>query len=279
MAFDDKELSGYDGQPCALYQFFRKSVGVNLYWFYTNADQDITYLGNVYKAVAISDGGIVQSGEASSTEFDVTMPITEAFPQHFGGSGQVPSDEIILTVRRVHFNDVDVEAPVVWVGTVSQFTQTDEVGCQIKCATMAASMKTGGLRLSWTRMCPHALYDKRCKVNPNDFRLIGECYSFTSDALSVHEFDNGIDDYLRGGFIDWVGPSGATERRGVISHGGDTIRVDGYLLGVIAGTVIRGYAGCFRTAKVCRDKFDNEKNYGGYILQPGKNPFSGEAVF
>jgi uncharacterized phage protein (TIGR02218 family) len=40
------------------------------------------------------------------------------------------------------------------------------------------------------------------------------------------------------------------------------------------GDVVRVYAGCDHTVETCREKFANQRNYGGLPELPAKNPFS-----
>jgi hypothetical protein len=74
MAFSSLERSTFSGRPLQLYQFLRTSNGVDHYWRYNGADRDLTYLGNVYTAVSISDEGVRLTGEAASSEFQITLP-------------------------------------------------------------------------------------------------------------------------------------------------------------------------------------------------------------
>jgi hypothetical protein len=74
MAVNTLERSAFSGRPLQLYRFLRSSNGVDHYWRYNGADRDLTYLGDVYSAVSISDEGIRLTGEAASSEFQITLP-------------------------------------------------------------------------------------------------------------------------------------------------------------------------------------------------------------
>lgn len=52
----------------------------------------------------------------------------------------------------------------------------------IICRTLLHSFLRTGLRLSWTRGCPHMLYDSECRVNPADFAHETEILAIESDG-------------------------------------------------------------------------------------------------
>jgi uncharacterized phage protein (TIGR02218 family) len=277
MAFNDIENSNYDGKPVILYEFHRKSGTVDLYWRYSSADSDIVTGDETWLSRAISDGGVSQTGEAAAAQFQVTMPVTEDFPQAYIGSGSVPSDQVILTVRRFHSGDT--ESRVIWVGTVSSLTQTDEIACQINCDTLAASFRRSGLRLCYTRSCPHALYDKRCTIDPNALKVAATVGSITGNSIYSTTYDEGQDNYFSGGYLEWSLSNGATERKGIISHLSGVITIQGTFFSLAVGDTVAAYPGCDRTLTTCQNKFNNVLNFGGFPNTPGKSPFDGDPVF
>jgi hypothetical protein len=208
MAFELLETSNFYGSPILLYEFLRVSGGANFYWRYNAIDVDVLDPdGNLYTATAISDDGVKQDGEATNSELNITMPVTEDFPAMFRTSGATPSDTVYVTVRRLHagiISGYDNEARVMWVGTVSGMTQLDEVKVRITCATIVASFKRGGLRLSWTRGCPYALYDSQCKVNPEDFKTTTTIGSFTGNSITAAGLTALEDGYFDGGYLEWT---------------------------------------------------------------------------
>src|SRR5688500_9106740 len=121
MAFNDFEVSNQDSKPIGLYEFNRGTV----YWRYTSADMDIAVVANVYTDMAISEGGISQSGEDS---VEIVLPASSEIAALYRGT--VPSDEIFITVRELH--DGDDEAAVYWVGTIAEVGRPDDVSLKIK---------------------------------------------------------------------------------------------------------------------------------------------------
>jgi uncharacterized phage protein (TIGR02218 family) len=279
--FDTIEQSNYLGTPILLYDFMRTSGGVDYHWRYNSSDSDILYATNVYTATAISDDGVKQDTELANSQLNIVMPIEDDFPQMFRGAGGTPSDTVIVTIRRIHMITDPLEAKVFWVGTVTGITQADEVKATLSCDMLLASFKRGGLRLSYTRGCPHALYDPQCTMNPADFIVTRDIVSITGNTIEVTDlsaggFDSG---YFDGGYLEWTLASGLVERRGIKTQVNNTITIQGAAFGMLVGDSLNMYPGCRRTRNVCNDKFSNILNYGGFADMPGKSPFSGDPVF
>lgn len=290
MTFGAYERSTYSGQPVQLYEFLRYSGGVTYYWRYNTSDRDLIYFTVPYKATAISDDGVRLSGEASSTEFKVTLPITEQFCADFRAAGSPPSDSIYLRVRRAHVGDIDgldTDTPVVniahviWVGSVDGITQVDDIEAQVTCSMLATSFQRGGLRYSWMQNCPHVLYfGLTCKVDKELYRANTIAATVVGNTLSSSDFALFDDGWFDGGYIEFtMWPRNYVERRMVKTHLGDTLTVMGSLIGLTPGNLVSAYAGCKRTVRACVDKFNNLENYGGFPQIPGRNPFDGNPVF
>lgn len=276
-AFDDTEESNYQGTPILMYDFFRTSGGVDYHWRYNTSDANIVYSGNTYKATAISDDGVKQDSEASNSELNITMPVTDDFPQMFRGDGSTPSNTVYVTIRRIHLGET--EARVFWVGTITGLTQEDEVKAKISCQMLLASFKRGGLRLSYTRGCPHALYDSQCKMDPEDFKVAAAVVTITGTAIEVQDISAYPSGYFDGGYFEWTLASGLVETNGIRFQVGSVLTVQGLTFGLNEGDIINLFPGCRRTRQVCNDKFNNILNYGGFPDTPGKSPFSGDPVF
>lgn len=278
MSYDSKETSTQDGRPAALY---RLDWG-NTSWFYTSADRPIERVEEVqgvgqtvtYLPVAASDEGMVQ-GSSSQNDFTVNVPSNLPIVPLFRGTP--PSETIWLTVRRCHDAD-GTEAPIYWTGTVNNVKRPSPAKAKIIGQPISASLKRTGLRLCWTRECPHFLYDAGCKVDPEDYRHDGEVVSIAGPNIRVTLTTSEDDGYFRGGFVSWeANEDGTIERRfieGDSTDGDDTILTIFGLADLLeVGAAVKVYPGCARIPEVCDGKFDNLDNYGGFPQMPGETPF------
>ncbi|MDR3488615.1 MAG: phage BR0599 family protein [Bradyrhizobium sp.] len=271
MSYDSAEISNYDGVPTILYEFL---MGTNA-WRYASGEQDVTYVGNAFTAVPISDSGIVQSGDVNNDDFTVTMPDNVTLAVLFIATP--PSAPIYLRVRRMNRGETD--APIVWVGTVKSAKHPTIASLAVVCKVLTSSLDRNGLRLSWGRGCQHALYDRNCCVDPDDFGIAVAVDSLTGGTFTSSGLAAVATGYLAGGYLEWELLPGVMERRAIDSHAGTTVTVLGTTDGLEAGQMVTVYPGCDRVTLTCQTKFNNLANYGGFPHMPGKSPFDGDPVF
>jgi len=266
-------LSNFGGLPARLYEFM---MGTQV-WRYTSADEDWLFNGQVYTSPrgGITDGGMRQTEQADQDSFEITCSDAVAIGPMFRGTP--PSNTIFVTVREGQFGTDD--APVIWVGDVSEVGQTQVNQYKITCFTLSASFKRNGLRLSWERNCHHYLYDHLCKVNKNNFAVTATIQALGGTSITAAAFAGKETGWFAGGFVEWEIYPGTFERRGIDQHSGSTITLMALTDGLQVGQTIRAYAGCNRTANVCSSKFNNHLNYGGDPNLMGKSPFDGDPVF
>lgn len=269
MTYDTREVSNYDGAPIALYEFI---IG-GIYWRYTSARRDITVAGATWESMAISDEGITASGDSADDEFKITMP-SSPFTDMFIGTP--PSSAIYVNVRRVHHDDND--APIVWAGTLKSVKRNNAISFEIICRTITSSLNRLGLRLNFSRNCPHSLYDLNCMVNKAAYALNATVMSVTGNSFIHNGPVPGIANYYSGGFIEFT-VNGLVERRPIESQVGSTITLLTTTDDMVTGMTVTMYPGCDRTTSTCNSKFNNLSNYGGFPNLPTKSPFDFDPVF
>lgn len=271
MSFDEFERSNYDGAPVTLYEF---SLGTT-YWRYTSGQNDLVLNGNTYIAMPISNEGYSSSGSPSDDALTLKIAARAEVTQIYLGTP--PSDPVMLTIRTVHRGDTD--APVVWSGTIKNAKQMSLAEYRFICNSLLSTLGRNGLRLLWGRGCPHALYDRSCRVDPADYSVSAQISALNGMELVSSAFATLDDDYLSGGFLSFVSAYGAIERRAIERHAGDTIYLLGMTDGISVDDWVTVYPGCARISLVCEEKFNNLNNYGGFPHLPNKSPFDGDPVF
>jgi uncharacterized phage protein (TIGR02218 family) len=184
-----------------------------------------------------------------------------------------------LTVRRRHAGEAD--APIAFKGTVGNVKRKDLAESDIVARPLTASFKRAGLRLTWSRGCPHALYDNGCKVKRDLFKVPAVVTVKTGTTITVNTVGALAQGWFDGGYLDWVANAdGSLDRRGIERSLSATQFL---LLGtsdrIEVGTAVNLYPGCDLTAEMCDSKFDNLANHGGFGFMTGKSPFDGSPVF
>ena len=290
MTYSDTEISTQDGQPVALYTLRWDKT----YWRYNSSDIEITRselvdgvpTDVVYIPVGISDEGFVQGGsDVNNMTVDIPrdLPIVDLF------NGTPPSESIWLTIRRIH-DDGTEDAPIYWIGLVSNVVGKDAASAQIIGIPLAATFKRAGLRLCWSRGCPHTVYDSQCRLAPADFAFDTTIKAVTGNGFTVAAIDTDVgSNGYRGGYVSWeANDDGTIERRTIEEVLPDviiltvpykTFQIFGTTDRLTALTAVKIYPGCDLTPGTCQDRFDNLVNHGGFEFMSGKSPFDGTPVF
>jgi uncharacterized phage protein (TIGR02218 family) len=280
--FNDKEISNQDGRVAALYLLEWGKTR----WRYTSADRPIDVMEYVdgvlvevtYEPRALKDSGMVQ-GSSSQNDFTIDGPSDLPIVRLFRGSP--PSESIWLTVRRKHFDEAD--APIYWKGTVWNVKRPTEAKCQIIGKPLSASLKRTGLRLCWSRECPHFIYDDGCKVDPEAYRIDGTLLSVAGTTLTISLAEPPAPDYYLGGIISWqASDEGTIERRMIEAQvqsdldgtEATILTIFGLVDFIEIGDAVALYPGCSRTPEICDTRFGNIDNYGGFDKMPGASPFN-----
>lgn len=131
-------------------------------------------------------------------------------------------------------------------------------------------------RWRFSRTCNHELYSPACGVDQADFTLTGNISALNLNQKIVtidDTFPGSDDDFFRQGVMTHV-PTGV--RLSVFKswkEGGETYaKLAQWLPDFEVGDAVTISAGCRHKFFVCRDKFSNAHNFGGFSKVPNKNP-------
>lgn len=271
MSFDVNETGIATGKPVRLYLFER---GV-MRWRYCTADRDVQFGGQTWRAAAISDDGIRQTGESSADSIKITGPADLEVADQYRITP--PSAEVTFTILDYHWGDT--LGRVRFVGSVSDVNWPSLDRCELTVNAMSKSMEMTGLRLVWQRNCPYTVGDRNCLVNLELFRVNGNLSAVTATTVSASVLSGYGDGHFSGGFVEWAIPGGELERRGIDVHTGGTATLIGLASGLSVGMPVSFFPGCTGTIAVCDTKFSNKEKYGGVPHLAGKSPFDGAPIF
>jgi len=273
VTYNTYAVSNQDLVEVLIYEF---NLGTT-YHRYTSADRDITYgldeHGDpaVYTAAAIEDDGTQSSGDTGD---GITLTIDASLPPHQYLAGPPPSEEMWLTIRRLHYGDTD--APVYWVGTIDSSKMISDARAQMKGRLIGPSLKRGGLRHLWSRQCGNMLYAPECGVVKADYAVTITITALTATSITAVEIGGQDAGWFDGGFAEWTRPDGSMDRR-MIQAGGttDTVYTLSGTHGLEVGQEITLYPGCDLSYDGGCTKFSNTENYGGIRHLIEQSPFNG----
>lgn len=270
MTFTAFETSNDSSRSVALYLF----VWGNTRWAYCNGPRAVEFGDDTYEPIPIEEEPFVQGGQNIS-EFTFRIPTNLPVVSLFRGTP--PSIGVSVTVRSLQVDDVSGQAPIRWIGPISNVRPLDPSKTEI--LSRINGLRRGGNRLTWGRGCQHFVYGPGCEVDKSLHANTRTITAIVGNVITV-DAPTPSENYFRGGFFEWDADGlGTLEYRAIEAEtGSNSFRVFGRADGLTVGLDITMYPGCPRNTTVCDERFDNLANYDGLDFMPGKSPFDGQAL-
>jgi hypothetical protein len=151
-------------------------------------------------------------------------------------------------------------------------------------------LKRAGLRRVYESTCTHSIYDNRCKVLKQNF---AEAYTVSFlDQRKLFLINSAISvpfGYYSGGILSFDGvehmvaehrelKSSEATKYNIIGVARHVLVLSRHVVADSNITEIVAYPGCDLTTTLCRERFNNLDNYGGFPYLPTVNPFVGDSV-
>lgn len=252
-------------------------------WRFTNADRDITEGGELFASVPIGRDDFESSRDITKANLPVFLdrrnPLAQEFLAYVGDA---------ITSVTVWKWDPDTNGFVVeWKGRVSTDTiEGNEV--TLECESVFTSLRRPGLRARFQKTCRHALYDGGCKADREQFAVEAPWQEYNGSLLRVDAAAGYSSGWFSAGMVK--APDGTL--RFILNHSGNLLSLsrpietlaevsDGYgnnYGGFYGSSTVTLYPGCTKSRAVCKNKFGNLNNYGGFPWVPTKNPFGGSSI-
>lgn len=259
MSFDSLEKSQAAGNPV---EFFKFVSGARSFW-YTSADDEITYLGDLYTPETIVRGSLSQDDEEESGHIEITIPRTNPIAALY--VPYTPEPAMALTLYQKHRSDPQVIAMAFTVAS-GRFQGST---CVLTCLPIFEVFRHSYPRNTCQAQCNWALYSAQCGVGRATFLVVGVVTTITGDTIQATAFGTKPDGWFNNGYVERANG----ERRWVVGHVGATLTLMSPFLDLTVNESVTAYAGCDRTEAVCKSKFNNVLNHLGFARVPNKNPF------
>lgn len=262
MSWNQFEYSTNNGMPLTFYEFIRND---QKYYRYTNADRNVEFNNAIWFSEAISNTGL---SVGSGNNLEITLPSASKVVRIF--RGVPPTKPVVIKMYQLHENDNEFR--VIWIGKIQEVKRESIEKARLITASVASSFERNGLRLTYGRSCPYALYDHNCQIRQSNYKFANEIIALDGANITVNP-SNVMSGYFSGGYMEYY-IDDIQELRGLKSHVGNSIGVLGGTQGLQKGMKINLYPGCDKTIKTCNEKFNNHLNYGGQPHIPGVSPFT-----
>lgn len=278
MTYQLRNESVQDGDPVYRFVFVMGSTT----YAYTTENYIVADSNYTYNPAPIKTGEFSQTGEMAKDPLSIELPRDHELAILFLGG--VPEQITTITVYRGHVGDTDEEFQTYWKGRVAGASAGETV--RLDCENVFTSLRRPGLRARYQYSCRHALYQSGCTLTASDWGVSATITAVSSFDVTVDILDSDVvdsnyadSDYFVGGYLETN--DGLT--RYITAQSGTTLTLIRPLASLnddvgdsVGGAEVTLYPGCAKTRAVCKDKFNNLNNFGGFPFIPGEtnNPFS-----
>lgn len=262
MSYDERETSVADGQPVECY---RASRG-GLEWFLTSADRAIELPGiGIFEPDDVLAGGQDLREEDQNGGIELQLPRTSQIVESY--ISFPPLEKTWVWIYRAHRGD-EADATCIFFGWIAGVTFAGGSVASVQCTSLLGGMGQRVPGLAYTAQCNRVLYGPGCEVDPESFRDSIAVTSMIGSTLASPHFALRPDGWYTAG---WVQRSNG-ERRMIVEHIGDTVRLMNRLSDLGSFEIISAYAGCDLTRAVCIARFNNAANFMGFEWIPWRDP-------
>jgi uncharacterized phage protein (TIGR02218 family) len=271
MTYSAYETSQEGSRPIELYEF---TIGATVYR-YTSAEDTQTISSVDYTPLAgLKRSKIGQGPEERRSTLTIDMPGSNAFVRPYIAA--VPSNRATVTIMRLQRSDYPApEVVTIFEGYVKAVNFDGDGGRMAKVAVEPAISATARSipQFTFQGLCNHVLYDDQCQIDDTDpaYRTSLTVTVVTTVELTIPGLAAFGDGWFTGGVVE---VNGGLDARLIIDHTADVLTLHIPFASAPLGQVVTVLAGCAHTLAICKSKFDNVINYGGFAFVPKINIFN-----
>jgi uncharacterized phage protein (TIGR02218 family) len=237
------------------------------FWRFTDSDVPVIRGGETFLPEPVWRSAVRADEEVHSASVEVTLPALNQVSRLFSVTQFQPTN-VWLTIHRVHRDEIDGDAALVFAGEVGS-AKFEGASAVLSCFPVRDTINRVVPVQLVGRLCNNTLYDFRCRVDPEAHRYECTVTGVSGNVLTVTPI-NGLvpDGYFDGGYVF----SPTYQHTTILTHVGGTLTLfsnPGYLV----GSTFSAFAGCDRRMSTCKWKFNNVENHQGYNFFPTIDPF------
>lgn len=266
--YTDTEISVHSGSPVEVYKF----TGTFQNYYYTSAELAVTVNGQEYIPAEIERTGVSAGTQNDDNlQIELTMPYDLQIALDY--AFQISPPDLTLELLRYHEGtNPATDWITYWKGPVTSWS-----GAGHKVKALVPSIFSTILRgeipsVHYHQPCNHVLYDSLCKLTAALYRQATTITSVDENSIEVAA-DGYADEYLQAGEI--VNTTKG-ERRLIVNNVADLLTINFPFHNAEVGDSVYLYVGCNHSFTMCKNKFSNSINYGGFPFVPADNPFESE---
>lgn len=269
MSFASVEQSVEGAQPVEIFEIVAGSTT----YYYTSSEVDETILSQTYTSVAgLKSSSIEESSEVSEQDYQFELPTSDPLAAIFRGN--LPGFRVSVIASKFHRTDTPTPEVVqifdgfVQSASFNKKAKTTKLTCRDALAALGRQIP----RRFFMSSCNFDLYDAlTCKVDDTDPAFRASALAVASQVGAVLTVTSGLsgtytDGWMNAGYVETVVGS---DFRLILAHTGNAVTL--LLPFTVAPASVNVFAGCAHNIGICKSKFDNVVNYGGFAFVPTRN--------
>jgi uncharacterized phage protein (TIGR02218 family) len=268
MSYEDSESGVHTGQPIECFEF----VTTFETYRYTSYDREIVVASKTFEPLAMKRTPL-RIGSSEEDSLDVQVEIPQTCKLAKDSAYVLTPPRIDLTIYRAHLGtDLDTDYVVYWKGPVASITLSANKAL-FRIPGQFANALAGHVPGSFYQSpCNHVLFDGGCKVIRADFMVNTTVVGVAGLVIELDDIDGRPDHFYEGGELVNLSTG---ERRMITTQFGPLLTVTSPFGSLVAGDNVQATAGCDHAfLGDCKNKFDNNVNFGGFPYIPPINPFT-----
>jgi len=277
-------MSRFGGKGVRLFRFQLQ----NMVWLLAQADRVVTTGDSVWMPAGIERDEIKQNNERAQDKLKIRMDYLRDSSAPVGmlpatqGLGDVWHPYVPSSTVRVSCYTLDAAGVLNhdWSGEVRQPKFTD-LELELTCVPGNSRGEARNQGMKFQRSCSKTVYStgvRGCNLNPAAFTIAAVLTGASGLTLTAAEFATAPHSLLQG-WLSWTRPNGIVERRTIIQHSGNQVRLLYGGQGLANGLAVTVLPNCPGTFAACAARrADPELHYSGAIYEPIENPHEGGSM-
>ena len=231
---------------------------------YTSYHMPIVFGGFQYKPAHIKRDTITRNTTFEAVTCKITAPLEEKLTRYIANYPVIPTS---VKVVRGLVSSFDSQSMVIFAGTIKS-VQIEGVYALAECTALGSVLDAVWPRDIHSSFCQNTLFDSRCGLAAPNYQLNFTVQSLTAKGglISTDIGSNGS--LYTGGYVVYL-----RDFRWITLGENNTFNLHvPFDSSVGAGTVLKAYQGCSKSAVDCKNKFNNISNFNGCPYIPSDNP-------
>lgn len=233
---------------------------------FTSYSEDTVFLYHTYVAIPIKRTNLSRDNELSVLQTTITTIPTDLFRLYVASQ---PLEPVTITIYRAALDDLTSYA-LLFSGVVNN-VQFNGGQVQAVCVADAQYLKQKIPIYLYQAYCNHTLFDGRCAVDKNTYKVSGVLTYVSSTTLKAAIFATKANGYFDQGYVQC-----GDDKRLIIKHIGDTLTLQAaFDTRAAIGVTVDAYPGCDKSPDTCKNKFSNFDKFLGHPSIPSRSPVTG----